>query len=191
MLFRITTALNDVNAAQLKLVLLVNFNEIYSKCLRLLEEVTTARRKLSDEVSNYGVREDNLLLFAVEENYPVNDQDDADMFDVNTLTGDEVLQNQKLLLKIASTKVSAATTTTATIPTPRKGILITELEEPVKPLKKKVQIMLDEKATLKLQAEFDEEERLAREKDEANIALTEEWDDIQAKIKADHELAQR
>ncbi|GJY10890.1 hypothetical protein Tco_0379075, partial [Tanacetum coccineum] len=33
-----------------------------------------------------------------------------------------------------------------------------------------------------LQAEFDEDERLAREKDEANVALTEEWNDIQAKI---------
>ncbi|GJV39088.1 hypothetical protein Tco_1417528 [Tanacetum coccineum] len=29
------------------------------------------------------------------------------------------------------------------------------------------------------------------EEQEANVALTEEWDDIQAKIKADHELAQR
>ncbi|GKF98543.1 hypothetical protein Tco_0297326, partial [Tanacetum coccineum] len=40
----------------------------------------------------------------------------------------------------------------------------------------------------KLQAEFDEEERLAREKakKEANIALIETWDDIQAKIDADH-----
>ncbi|GJZ85855.1 hypothetical protein Tco_0651194 [Tanacetum coccineum] len=68
-----------------------------------------------------------------------------------------------------------------------KGIMI---EEPVKPMKKKVQIMLDEEAALKLQAEFDEEERLAREKaekeKEANIALIEEWDDIQAKINVDH-----
>ncbi|GKD05740.1 hypothetical protein Tco_1180714, partial [Tanacetum coccineum] len=39
----ITAALIDVNAAQSKLVLLENFNENYSKCLRLLEEVTTAR----------------------------------------------------------------------------------------------------------------------------------------------------
>ncbi|GKA25276.1 hypothetical protein Tco_0711385 [Tanacetum coccineum] len=46
--------------------------------------------------------------------------------------------------------------------------------EPVKPKKKDVQIMLDEEAAKKLQAEFDEEERLAREKDEANVALTEE-----------------
>ncbi|GKE81884.1 hypothetical protein Tco_1551884, partial [Tanacetum coccineum] len=54
--------------------------------------------------------------------------------------------------------------------------------------------MHDEEVASKLQAEFDEEERLAREKakkeKEANIALIEEWDDIQAKIEADHELAQ-
>ncbi|GJT47101.1 hypothetical protein Tco_0955816 [Tanacetum coccineum] len=36
MLFGITTVLIDVNAAQSKLVLLENFNENYSKCLRLL-----------------------------------------------------------------------------------------------------------------------------------------------------------
>ncbi|GKE94176.1 hypothetical protein Tco_1579031, partial [Tanacetum coccineum] len=29
-----------------------------------------------------------------------------------------------------------------------------------------------------------------REKDETNIALTEEWDDIQAKVDADYQLAQ-
>ncbi|GKD72331.1 hypothetical protein Tco_1330613 [Tanacetum coccineum] len=159
----------------------------------------------------------------------VNDQYDANMFDVNTLTGDEVLAEQEVATKdvnltvdevtlaqalatlksvkpkvkanvvkepsvtvsAASTKVSAATTTTtATIPTPRKGIIITGLE-PVKYLKKKDLIRLDEEIASKLQAEFDEEERLAREKDEVNIALTEEWDDIQAKIEADHELAQR
>ncbi|GKC63732.1 hypothetical protein Tco_1096330 [Tanacetum coccineum] len=72
-----------------------------------------------------------------------------------------------------------------------KGIMI---EEPMKP-KKKYQIRLNEETALKLQAEFDEEERLAREKVEkeqdANIALIETWDDIQAKIDVDHELAER
>ncbi|GKF90108.1 hypothetical protein Tco_0264071, partial [Tanacetum coccineum] len=67
--------------------------------------------------------------------------------------------------------------------------------EPVKPMKKKHQISFDEEVALKLQAEFDKEERLAREKDEkekeANIALIEEWGDIQAKINADHQLAER
>ncbi|GJU02927.1 hypothetical protein Tco_1113265 [Tanacetum coccineum] len=43
-----------------------------------------------------------------------------------------------------------------------KGILI----KLVKPLKKKDQIRLDEDLALNLQAEFDEEERLAREKAE-------------------------
>ncbi|GJW33315.1 hypothetical protein Tco_0053347 [Tanacetum coccineum] len=54
-----------------------------------------------------------------------------------------------------------------------KGILI----EPVKPMKKKDLIRLDEEVALKLQAKFDEEERLAREKakkeKEANISLIE------------------
>ncbi|GKE43296.1 hypothetical protein Tco_1470580 [Tanacetum coccineum] len=174
------------------------------------------------------------------------------MFDVGTLTGDEVFAKQEVAAKdvnltvdevtlaqalaalksvkpkvkgdaikepsvlvstaSASTKVSVATTTTTTIPTPRKGIVITELgtptttissqpsqdkgkgimvEEPMKLMKKRVQIMLDEEAALKLKVEFNEEERLAKEKDEANVALTKEWDDMQAKIEADHELAQR
>ncbi|GJV71326.1 putative ribonuclease H-like domain-containing protein [Tanacetum coccineum] len=73
-----------------------------------------------------------------------------------------------------------------------KGIMI---EEPVKPMKKKDLIMLDEEVALKLQVEFDEEERLAKEKakkeQEANIALIETWDDIQAKIDVDHQLAER
>ncbi|GJU90418.1 hypothetical protein Tco_1302841 [Tanacetum coccineum] len=72
-----------------------------------------------------------------------------------------------------------------------KGILI----EPVKPINKKNQIRLDEETALNLQAEFDEEERLAREKakkeEEANVALIETWDDIHAKIDADRQLAER
>ncbi|GJY84299.1 hypothetical protein Tco_0497675 [Tanacetum coccineum] len=85
----------------------------------------------------------------------------------------------------APTKVSAAS---ALIKDKDKGIMV---EEPMKTMKKKDLIKLNKETAKRLQAEFDEEERHAREKDEANIALTEEWDDIQAKIKADHELAQR
>ncbi|GJW85451.1 hypothetical protein Tco_0158596 [Tanacetum coccineum] len=76
----------------------------------------------------------------------------------------------------------------------KKGVVIQELE-PVKPMNKKVQIRLDEETALNLQAEFDEKERLAIEKakkeEEANIALIETWDDIQAKINVDHQLAER
>ncbi|GJR36580.1 hypothetical protein Tco_1212264 [Tanacetum coccineum] len=63
--------------------------------------------------------------------------------------------------------------------------------EPDKPLKKKDHIKFDEEEALRLQAEFDEEDRLAREKaqqvEEANIA----WDDIQAKIDAYYQLAEK
>ncbi|GJW71815.1 putative ribonuclease H-like domain-containing protein, partial [Tanacetum coccineum] len=123
----------------------------------------------------------------------------------------EVINTAKLIIDAAEVSVagdivsaaSAATTTTATInivdditlaqaleemkstkPT-KKGIVIQELE----PVKKKDQILRDEETALNLQAEFDEE-RLAIEKakkeKEANIALIETWDDMQAKIDADH-----
>ncbi|GJY36022.1 hypothetical protein Tco_0421400 [Tanacetum coccineum] len=130
----------------------------------------------------------------------------------------DAIEEPSVPVSAASTKVSVATTTTtATIATPRKGIVITELGtstttttissqpsqakvqdkgkekmiEPEKPLNKKDQISFDEQEAIRLQAEFDEDERLAREKDEANVALTEEWDDIQAKVDVDYQLAQR
>ncbi|GKC10806.1 hypothetical protein Tco_1007588, partial [Tanacetum coccineum] len=130
----------------------------------------------------------------------VSVQDDADkeMFEVDALNGEEVFvegQNENVVEEVVdAAQVSESTTTKSiTISSQQsqdkgKGIII---EEPMKPMKKKDLLKLDEEVALKLQAKFDEEERLAREKDEANVALTEEWDDIQAKIEADHELAQR
>ncbi|GJT77776.1 hypothetical protein Tco_1044501 [Tanacetum coccineum] len=114
-----------------------------------------------------------------------------------TITTEEITLAQALeALKTSKPKVKwivfqepgKSTTTTTTISSQQsqdkgKGIM---MEEPVKPMKKKDLIRLDEEVALKLQAEFNEEERLAREKakkeKEANIALIEECDDIQAKI---------
>ncbi|GJX93015.1 putative ribonuclease H-like domain-containing protein [Tanacetum coccineum] len=63
--------------------------------------------------------------------------------------------------------------------------------EPEKLLKKKYQIKFDEEETLRLHVKFDEEDRFVREKaqqvEEPNI----DWDDIQAKINADYQLAER
>ncbi|GKC71506.1 hypothetical protein Tco_1117389 [Tanacetum coccineum] len=63
--------------------------------------------------------------------------------------------------------------------------------EPEKPLKMKEQIRLDEELAFKLQAEEEEQARLAREKaekvEEANIS----WDNVQAMIEADRLLAER
>nr|GEW15873.1 hypothetical protein [Tanacetum cinerariifolium] len=91
----------------------------------------------------------------------------------------EALKTSKPKVKgIAFQELSKSTTTTTTISSQQsqdkgKGIMI---EEPVKP-KKKDQIRLDEEATLKSQAKFDEEERHAKERakkeQEANIALIE------------------
>ncbi|GJZ51787.1 hypothetical protein Tco_0606302 [Tanacetum coccineum] len=65
-----------------------------------------------------------------------------------------------------------------------------------KPLKKKDQIIYDQEVALnlqaQLQAELEEEERLARQKEEeANIALIESWDNTQAMMDADRLLAER
>ncbi|GJR57902.1 hypothetical protein Tco_1500064 [Tanacetum coccineum] len=136
----------------------------------------------------------------------VNVQDDAEMFDVNTLTGDEVFAEQEVAAKDVNLTVDEVTlaqalTTLKSVKPKVKGVVIQEPytttttissqqpsqekvqdkgkgkmvdPEPVKPTKKKVQIMLDEEIALKLQAEIDEEERIARAEeekiDEANIA---------------------
>ncbi|GJZ96216.1 hypothetical protein Tco_0668550 [Tanacetum coccineum] len=68
-----------------------------------------------------------------------------------------------------------------------------KMVEQEKPLKKKDQIKFDEelaqRLSAQLQAELEEEERLAKQEEEdANIA---EWDDVQAMMDADYELAAR
>nr|GEV79488.1 hypothetical protein [Tanacetum cinerariifolium] len=71
-----------------------------------------------------------------------------------------------------------------------------KMVKPEKPLKKKEQIEVDEKVArnleAQLQAELEEEERLARQKEEeAKIALIAKWNDVQAMMDADHKLAER
>ncbi|GJZ68841.1 hypothetical protein Tco_0632391 [Tanacetum coccineum] len=68
--------------------------------------------------------------------------------------------------------------------------------KPKIPLKKKDQVALDEEMPRNLKAQMQdeliEEERLARQKEkEANIALIESWDNTQAMMEADFELALR
>ncbi|GJW76131.1 retrovirus-related pol polyprotein from transposon TNT 1-94 [Tanacetum coccineum] len=104
-----------------------------------------------------------------------------------TITTEEITLAQALeALKTSKPKVKrivfqepSTITTTTTISSQQsqdkgKGIMI---EEPVNSMKKKDLIRLDEEIASKLQAEFDEEERLAREKakkeKEVNVALIE------------------
>ncbi|GKC93635.1 hypothetical protein Tco_1159077 [Tanacetum coccineum] len=88
---------------------------------------------------------------------------------------------------------SGESTTTTPIPSKiqEKGKAKMIEPEPVKKLSKKDQLKLNEEIALKLQAEIDEEERIARAKyeniNEANIT----WNGIQAKVDADYQLAKR
>nr|GEU54837.1 hypothetical protein [Tanacetum cinerariifolium] len=80
-----------------------------------------------------------------------------------------IVSTASIPISVASvvTAINVATITTATITTIGNITLAQALEEIkklMKPTKRKDQIRLDEEAALKLQAAFDEEERLAREK---------------------------
>ncbi|GJV27926.1 ribonuclease H-like domain-containing protein [Tanacetum coccineum] len=86
---------------------------------------------------------------------------------------------------------STTRTTLTSIPSNIKDKGKAKMIEPEKPLKMKEQIRLDEELAFKLQAEEEEQARLAREKaekvKEANIS----WDNVQAMIEADRLLAKR
>ncbi|GJX50162.1 hypothetical protein Tco_0277007 [Tanacetum coccineum] len=136
--------------------------------------------------------------------YLVNVHTDEDLFGVNDLDGDEVIVDNVDVVKTA--KEARKLKSAASIRPKVKGIVIHEQEqaptptvssqqpshvkvqdkgkgkmvepEPMKKMSKKDLLRLDEELAFKLQAEEEEEERLAREKaqqiKEANIA----WDDI-------------
>ncbi|GKB57569.1 hypothetical protein Tco_0913755, partial [Tanacetum coccineum] len=143
----------------------------------------------------------------------VNVQDDVDneMFDVNVLNGEDVFvagQNENVVEEVVdAAQVSTVAITTKEITLAQalealktskskvKGIVFQEPSTTIKTIIISSQQSQDKEVALKLQAKFDEEERLEREKaekeKEANIALIEELDDIQAKIDDDHQLAER
>ncbi|GJU68040.1 putative ribonuclease H-like domain-containing protein [Tanacetum coccineum] len=110
--------------------------------------------------------------------------DDNIMFDINDLARDEVVGESKSTSKDVNLNEDevtlAQTLQKMKSTTPRaKGVVMREREQETK----------------RLQAQFDEEAKIANEEalttKEANLALTEEWNNIQAKIDVDYELAQR
>nr|GEW14258.1 hypothetical protein [Tanacetum cinerariifolium] len=109
---------------------------------------------------------------------------DEEMFEVNDLDGDEV---------IVDATAGEVVTTAEYAKAKDKGTGI--MVKPEKPLKKKDQIAFNEEVARNIEAEMkakmEEEERITREKDEANMDVIEQWDKVQAKIVADMELAQK
>ncbi|GKC40977.1 hypothetical protein Tco_1053361 [Tanacetum coccineum] len=191
----------------------LKLNELIELCTTLQQRVldlettktTQANEIASEDASKQGRR---INVIDVDEDITlVNDQVDADMFGVNDLDGDEVIVDNVDVVKNVEEATTTATITDVELTLAQalaelksakpkdkgKGIMIEEhVVEQVKPIKRLEQIRLDEELAFKLQAEEEEEEeRLSKEKahqtKEANIA----WDDIQAKIKGDYQLAQR
>ncbi|GJR40841.1 hypothetical protein Tco_1216525 [Tanacetum coccineum] len=160
---------------------------------------------LGEDASKQGKRINS--IDADEDITLVNVQDDADneMFDVNVLNAEEVFvvgQNENVVEEVVDVVQVSTAATTVTITT--EEITLAQALEALKTSKPKVKgIVFQEPSTITTissqqsqdKAEFDEEERFVREKakkeKEANISLIEEWDDIQAKIDADHQLAER
>ncbi|GJX37599.1 hypothetical protein Tco_0250902 [Tanacetum coccineum] len=99
---------------------------------------------------------------------------DVEMFDVNDLHGDEVLVQKEVPVKEVS---AVGKVNTASIATTDKILLL----EPSESITTTTIIPLKDKGKV----------RLARENNEANVALIKEWNDIQAKIETGYELAQR
>ncbi|GJZ97196.1 hypothetical protein Tco_0669649 [Tanacetum coccineum] len=113
--------------------------------------------------------------------------------EVSTARPAEATITDKLTLAQTLTEIKSAMPKAKGItfkePTKAKQKMI----EPEKHLKKKYQIMFDKEVAQKLQAqleaELEEEEKLARQREEdASIA---EWDDVQAMMDADYEVAAR
>ncbi|GJX07643.1 hypothetical protein Tco_0195575 [Tanacetum coccineum] len=118
----------------------------------------------------------------------------ADIGEVTAAKIDELTLAQTLIeIKAAKPKVVTTTaTTTTTTRLKGKGVVVQELI----PLKRKDKIALDEQIArdiqAKLDAELEEEQKLARkQEEEANIALIDSCENTQAMMEADRLVAER
>ncbi|GJU39253.1 hypothetical protein Tco_1192210 [Tanacetum coccineum] len=158
---------------------------IFKKRVKKLE-----RRKMS---RTQGLKR----LYKVGSSRRVESSKEEDMFRVHDLDGDEVVVESEaravstatatttttvitddeitLAKALAELKSAKPPTQTATMPTPRKGIVF---QEPGGGGGKCGEIRNGGRCEKKLEKE-----------QEANVSLTKKWDDIQSKIEADHELA--
>ncbi|GJS28977.1 ribonuclease H-like domain-containing protein [Tanacetum coccineum] len=160
-------------------------------------------RKRDDDITLFSVHDVNVSATG-DKVSTANAATTVSVATTTTATTVEEITLAQALADLKSTKPKAKgiafrepgeSTTTTTIPISSKiqdkGKAKMIKPKLVKKLSKKDQVKLDEEIALKLQAEIDEEEiftRAEEEKiDEANIA----WNDIQAKVDADYQLAER
>ncbi|GJV80017.1 putative ribonuclease H-like domain-containing protein [Tanacetum coccineum] len=164
------------------------------------ETVTTTN--VNPKVSIVGVTTASVLISAVDVDVssptrPVDDSSIDDLTLAETLMAIKSSASRPQKLKRVIFKEPSEPTTSSRpqpqIPTKDKGKGI--MQEPEKPMKVKGKdpISYDIEVAQRLQAELDEEVRLERENEEesSNVALIEEWDDVQARINADKQLAEQ
>ncbi|GKC29351.1 hypothetical protein Tco_1036645, partial [Tanacetum coccineum] len=112
--------------------------------------------------------------------------------DVNVSAGEEVFVAEQDVVKevVDDITLAQALEELKSTKPKMKGVVIQKLGESTTTISPQLSSQQSQD-----KAEFVKEERLAREKaekeEEANIALIETWDDIKAKIDADHQLAER
>ncbi|GKB97620.1 hypothetical protein Tco_0983757 [Tanacetum coccineum] len=145
--------------------------------------------------------------------------EDEDLFGVNNLDGDDVVVESEVTDKagekrniveevvvvtdVVTILVSVATITNVELTLAQtlaelksarpktKGVVMQEPSESITTTTPTpITSSKDKGKAIRLQAQFDKEERIAREKEEANAALIAQWNDIQDKVETDYELAQ-
>ncbi|GJY85819.1 ribonuclease H-like domain-containing protein [Tanacetum coccineum] len=197
-----TAQAQEITSLKLRVKKLENKGGSRTHKLKRLYKVGRSTRIVSSDEASLGDQEDGRHdddimfnvsdlageeVFVAEQGVPDNKKDDvaqvniADVCTASTiLVSAATITEDEITLAQALTELKSAKPTIAAGTRPKaKGLVIHEEE-------------LDEELAFKLQAEEEEEEeRLVREKVEASVALTKEWNGIQAKIKTDCELAQR
>ncbi|GJT15343.1 hypothetical protein Tco_0874049 [Tanacetum coccineum] len=185
-------------------------------------EVTLVNEQQNEDLMfDIGVLDDDEVFMDVdssEKNEQSTKIDDSTVGEVTAAKIDELTLAQTLI-EIKATKPKVVTTTATTTTRPKgKGVVVREpsefrvpqesqpsvtkdkgkgiMVEPEVPLKRKDQIALDEQIArdvqAKLDAELEEEQKLARkQEEEANIALIESWENTRAMMEADRLLAER
>ncbi|GKE33772.1 hypothetical protein Tco_1453094, partial [Tanacetum coccineum] len=174
--------------------------------LKRLYKVGRSARIVSSDEASLGNQEDTskqgrkIHDIDADEDITLKNVHDDDMFDVSDLAGEEVFvaeqgvpdnkKNDAAQVNIAAVSTASIILVSAVTITENEITLAQELQATTPTISLQLPSQVKGQGS-KDKAKFDEEDRLAREKaqqvEESNIA----WDDIQAKIDADYQLAER
>nr|GEZ38071.1 hypothetical protein [Tanacetum cinerariifolium] len=185
---------------------IMQLSELMELCTKLSDMVLSLEQIKTNQAVKTEIDADedlSLIDETAQDQWRINKEE---MFSVDDLDGDEVImdvtagENVEQSTKDAKNEVSIAypvttagevvttaedvevTTTAATTQISKDDMTLAQTLIEIKEAKPKARGM---------KAKMEEEERIAREKDEANIVVVEQWDKVQAKIDADMELAQK